>query len=107
MTDKTKKSLKERSKLTKIFCKSGQRKTDHEKVMEKATAECINEILQAKKNYLLEMSKKLENFHTAPNAHWTILNRLINNKKNPAIPPPFVDGIFFSDFCQNKKNFNN
>ena len=107
MTDKTKKSLKERSKLTKIFCKSGQRKTDKEKVMEKATAECINEILQAKKNYLLQMSKKLENFHTAPNAHWTILNRLINNKKNPAIPPLFVDGIFFSAFCQNKKNFNN
>ena len=107
MTDKTKKFLKERSKLTKIFCKSGQRKTDHEKVMEKATTECINEILQAKKNYLLEMSKKLENFHTAPNAHWTILNRLIYNKKNPAIPPLFVDGNFFSDFCQNKKNFNN
>ena len=98
MTDKTKKSLKERSKLTKIFCKNGQRKTDKEKVMEKATAECINEILQAKKNYLLEMSKKLENFHTAPNAHWTILNRLINNKKNPAIPPLFVDGIFFFRF---------
>ena len=30
MTDKTKKSLKERSKLTKIFCKSGQRKTDQD-----------------------------------------------------------------------------
>ena len=37
MTDKIKKSLKEISKLTKIFYKNGQRKTDHEKVLEKAT----------------------------------------------------------------------
>ena len=58
--------MKERSKLTKIFCKSGQRKTDQENVMGKATAECINEILQA--------------------------------KKNPAIPPLFVDGISFFRF---------
>ena len=36
MTDNIKESLKERSKLTKIY-KNGQRKTDHEKVLEKAT----------------------------------------------------------------------
>ena len=63
MTDNIKKSLKERSELTKIFYKNGQRKTDREKVLEKAT-ECTNEILEAKKNYILKMSKKLEDSHT-------------------------------------------
>ena len=53
MTDNIKKSLKERYKLTKIFYKNGQRKTDREKVLEKAT-ECTNEILEAKKNYILK-----------------------------------------------------
>ena len=48
MTDDIRKFLKERSKLTKIFSKNGQRKTDHEKILEKAT-ECTNEILEAKK----------------------------------------------------------
>ena len=85
-----KKSLKERSKLTKIFYKSGQRKTDHEKVLEKAT-ECTNEILEVKKNYIIKMSKKLEDSHT-PKAYWTILNRLIYYKKFSAIPPLFADG---------------
>ena len=65
--------------MTKIFYKNGQRKTDREKVLEKA-AECTDEILEAKKNYILKMSKKLEDSHTAPKAYWTILNRLIYDK---------------------------
>ena len=68
ITKNVKKPLKERSKLTKIFYKSGQRKTDREKVLEKAT-EYINEILEAKKNYILKMSKKLEDSHTAPKVY--------------------------------------
>ena len=106
MTDNIKKSLKERSKLTKIFCENGQRKTDREKVLEKPT-ECTNEILEAKKVYIPNTSKKLEDSHTALKAYWTILNRLIYNKKIPAIPPLFVDGNFISDFCAKANIFNN
>ena len=93
MTDNIKKSLKKRSKLTKIFYENGQGKTNHEKVLEKAT-ECNNEI-QAKENYILKMSKKFENSHSAPKAYWTILNSLIL--------PLFVDGNLISDFCENEK----
>ena len=63
MTDNNKKYLKEKSKLTNIFYKNGQSKTD----CEKAT-ECTNEILEAKKNYIVKMSKKLEDSYTAPKA---------------------------------------
>ena len=91
--------------MTKIFYKNGQRKTDWEKVLEKA-AECTDEILEAKKNYIIKMSKKLEDSHTAPKAYWTILNRLIYNKKIPAIPPQFADGNFISDFCAKANIFN-
>ena len=66
--------------LTKIFYKNGQRKTDREKILQKAT-ECTNEIHEAKKNYILKVSKKLEDSHTAPKTYWTILNHLIYNKK--------------------------
>ena len=74
--------------------------------MKKAT-ECTNEILDAKKNYILKMSKKLEDSHTAPKAYWTILNRLIYNKNIPAIPPLFADGNFISDICTKANIFNN
>lgn len=46
------KSLKEIFKVTKIFYKDGQRKTDHEKVLKKAT-ECTNQILEAEKAIFL------------------------------------------------------
>ena len=99
MTDNIKISLKERSELTKKIYKNGQRKTGCEKVLEKAN----NKILEAQKNYILKMNKKLEDSHTAPKAYWTILNRLIYNKKIPAIPSLFVDGNFISNFwCENK-----
>ena len=74
--------------------------------MKKAT-ECTNEILEAKKNNILNMSKKLEDYHTAPKAYWAILNRLIYNKKILAIPPLFVDRNFISDFCAKANIFNN
>ena len=106
MTVNIKKFLKERSTLTKIFYKNGQKKTDREKVLEKAT-ECTHEITEAKKNYILKMSKKLEDSHTAPKVYWTILNSLIYNKKIPAIPSLFVDDNFISDFCAKANIFNN
>ena len=105
MIDNIKQSLKERSKLTKILYKNGQRKTDFEKALEKVT-ECTTEILEAKKNYIPKMSKKLEDSHTAPKAYWTILNHLIYNKKIPATPPLFVDDNFISDFCAKGNIFN-
>ena len=97
--------LKERCKLTKIFYKNGQKTTDRDKVLLKS-AECTQEILEAKKTYIFTMSKKLEDSKTAPKAYWTILNRLIYNKKIPAIPPLFVKGNLVSDFSLKANIFN-
>ena len=54
-----KSSSKERSKLIKIYFKNGLRKSDHIKVLEKS-AECTQKILEAKKNYSLKITIKLE-----------------------------------------------
>ena len=50
MTDDIKKSLKERSKLTKTYYKNGQQKID-DKVSEKS-ADCMKNITQAKNDYI-------------------------------------------------------
>ena len=105
MTDKTKTLLKQRYKLTKLFYKNGQTTTDHKNVLLKS-AECTKEIIEAKKMYILTMSKKLEDSKTAPKTYWTILNRLIYNKKIPTIPPLFVNGNFVSDFSVKANLFN-
>ena len=76
MTDNIKKSLKKRCKLRKCFYKNGQRKSDHDEVLERS-AECTKGILEAKKNYILKMTKKL----AAPKTYWTRFSRLFCNKK--------------------------
>ena len=59
------------------------------------------------KNYILNVTSKLEESHTAPKTYWTLLNRLLYNKKIPAIPPLLVDGKFVSDFYEKSNIFNN
>ena len=53
INDNIKSSLKQRSKLTKIYYKNGLRKSDHIKVLEKST-ECTKKILEAKKTIYLK-----------------------------------------------------
>lgn len=60
MTDKTKNHWKERSKLTKCFCRNGQRKIDCDKVLGKYPV-CTRKTVEAKKQYILKMAKELEN----------------------------------------------
>ena len=97
MTNNIKRSLKERSKLTKCYYKNGQKKSDYEKLLEKSS-DCTKEILEAKNNYILKMTTKLQDPKTAAKTYWAILSRLLYKKKIRAIPPLFVNGKFVSDF---------
>ena len=106
MTDNIKKSLKQRSKLTKIFYKNGQKNSDYIKVLEKSE-ECTSLISEAKKNYILKMTSKLEDSNTASKTYWPILNCFLYNKKIHAIPPLLVDGNFIPGFCEKANLFNN
>ena len=96
--------------MEKYFYKNCQIKCDYDKILEKS-AECTAEILETKKNYILNMISKLADSHTAPKTYRALLNRLLNrllyNKKIPAIPPLLVDGKFVSDFYEKENIFNN
>ena len=76
MTDSIKRSLKERSKLTKCYYKNGQKKRDFEKLLEKSS-DYTKEILEAKNNYILKMTTKLQNSKTAAKTYWAVLSRLL------------------------------
>ena len=74
--DNIKSSLKQRSKLTKISCKNGLRKSDHIKVLEKSTV-CIKKVLNAKRNYITKMTIKLEDSNILQMASSTIKRCLL------------------------------
>ena len=63
-------------------------------------------LLPLKKNYSLNMTSKLADSHTALKTYWLLLNRLLYNKKIPAIPPILVDGKFASEYYQKGNIFN-
>ena len=105
MANKTKSISKERSKLTKYFYRNGQRESDRNKVLEKP-AEYTREILEPKKQYILKMTNKLEDYFTAPKTYWTIINHLLYNNKIPAIPLLLVHGNFVSDHNKKANVFN-
>ena len=67
MTENIEKSYKERCKRTMFFYKKGQRKIDHDKVLEKSE-ECTKQILDGKKNYIPKMTKKVADI-----IYWTML----------------------------------
>ena len=106
MTENIKKPVKERCRLTNFFYKSSQRKIDHDQVSEKSE-ECTKQILEAKKSYILKMTKKFAGANASPKTYSAILNRLLYNKKLPTKPLLFVDGKLLSDFCKKANIFNN
>ena len=106
MNDNIKRKLKERTKLIRYFDKNGQMKCDYDKILEKS-AECNAEKFDTKKNYIFNMTSKLVDSHTAPKTYWTLLNRLLYDKKIPAIQPLPVAGKFVSDFYEKSNIFNN
>ena len=61
------------------------------------------ETLEAKNNYILKMTKKLQDPKTAAKTNWAILSRLFYKKKVPVIPSLFVNVKFVYDLylCNN------
>ena len=93
--------------MTKIFYKNSQRNSDYIDALEKSE-ECTSLILETKKNYVLKMTSKLDkDSNTASKTYCSILNRLLYNKKIPAIPRLLVDGDFISNFCEKANIFSN
>ena len=50
--------------MTKCYYKNGQEKSDYEKLLEKSS-DSTNKILEAKNNYILKMTTKLQDPKTA------------------------------------------
>ena len=46
------------------------------------------------------MCEKLNDPITAPKTYWKIINRFLNNKKIPAIPPLLVNGEIIQNFLK-------
>ena len=53
--------------------------------------ECTKSRSKAKVKYISQLSQKLIDPSTEPKTYWNIINRFVNNKKTPIIPPLLVN----------------
>ena len=60
---------------------------------------------RSKSKLLAKLSSKLDNPDTTPKTYWSIINRFLNNKKIPIIPPVLFEGKLISDFEKKILNF--
>ena len=63
-------------------------------------------INRSKQYYYARMTKKLTNVSKNCKAYWSLLRRLLNNKKIPLIPPLFHENKFVTDFKEKAELFN-
>ena len=97
-------SLKRRTKYTKRFYKNS---SDYNKdLLNNQANECTRLIIQAKEKHIAKISAKFDNPNVAPKTYWSIISRLLNKRKMPAIPPFLADGKLVSDFKIKSELFN-
>ena len=69
-------------------------KSHLDKLQEK-TDEFTALVLDAKEKYVTYMGNKRSDPLPAPKTYWLILNRFLNNRKIPAVPPFLVNGDIY------------
>ena len=52
-----------------------------------------------------QLSQKLIDPSTEPKTYWKIINRFVNNKKTPIIPPLLVNNKIISNFSEKANLF--
>ena len=63
-------------------------------------------INKSKQNYYSGVASKLTNVQINSRIYWSLLNRFLNNKKIPLIPPLFHKNKFVTDFKEKAGLFN-
>ena len=63
-------------------------------------------INKSKQNYYSRVASKLTNVQRNSTTYWSLLNRFLNNKKIPLIPPLFHENKFVTDFLKKAELFN-
>ena len=105
VTEKIKKLLKDKSKLYKLYIKSGRKIGVYEKLLN-MTNNIATEILNSKKIYFDNLAEKLSDPKLNRKAYWGIIKSFTNWKKIPIIPPLLINDQLVTNFNKKANNFN-
>ena len=106
MTAKVKTAIKRKNRVYRKFLQLGRQLEEWMKV-KKVKRETSKLIFDAKERYYLRQGRKLSDPNNGINTYWFVLNRLMNKKSIPGIPPILENGIFVTNVATKAKILNN
>ena len=105
MTPEIKKILLDKAKIYRKYVKQN-RDITYGKLLKDITLRCNNMIKIRKEEYFSTLGKKLNDPNIAPKKYWSILNKFLNKRKIPKIPPLCNGNSFITDASNKATMFN-
>ena len=105
ITKPLKTMLNRKNRLFKNY-KKHRYKEENKVRLEVFRIECQKAVESAKLSYLTNMGNKVDDPGTSPKSYWKIINRVMNNCKDPKIPPLLINNRFILDCREKAKLFN-
>ena len=85
--------------------KNGRSDVDKDELV-RVTCLSSDIITKAKEKYLFSLGNKLNDPQTGAKSYWSILNKFVQKKKIPLIPPILWNGTFVTNICEKITLFN-
>ena len=79
---------------------------DKEELVSRVTSLTSDAIIKAKEKYFHSVGNKLNDPHTDAKSYWSILNKFLQKKIIPLIPPILSNGTFITNVCEKVMLFN-
>ena len=105
MTEKVKTIIPKYKKIYTKYVKNGRSDVDKEE-LHNITKLISDAITKAKYKYLSSFGNKLNNSQTGSKSYWLILNKFLQNRKIPLIPPILSNGTFITNVHEKINLFN-
>ena len=105
MTEEVKNICHMKAKVYENYVKNGRSEVE-KKDLVRVTSLSSDAINKAKEKYLYSLGNKLNDPQTSTKSYWSILNKFLQKKKNPLIPPILSNGTFITNICDTVTLFN-
>ena len=99
MTEEVNNLCHNKAKLYEKYVKNGRSDADKQELacITKLSSEAIT---KAKGKYLSSLGNKLNDPQTGAESYWSILNKFLQKKNIPLIPPICLNGTFITKICE-------
>ena len=106
MTEEVKNICHMKAKVYENYVKNFRPDVNKKELACKSTSLSSDTIIKAKEKYLYSLGNKLNDPQRSTKSYWSILNKFLQKKKIPLMPPILSNGTFITNICEKVMLFN-